>query len=642
MTSMKCSIDYPKLECFDYLVHEEIENGEYTAVIYTGSGKEIVKVFIGKKGYKTYLYEEKRWSSSLLSSLISTYLIKKKKVSIINCVANRPFKNDGIHIIESIMQYQHSIKKMKYYKKQQQVQNMFDKLSPLPEDLEKWIADRVFNNSYYFLYTKMPGMTQGYCTHCHCEFVYTAPVKHKRNVIECPVCHFKILSLAEGIYKRSSINDHKYFSLIDYIDGKIILRYFSAHKHESNRKVDIKSSELSRHIITDCENIKSYMKYTKNSPNGYSYGNGWHEYSSAPYQSSYVYDKDLDLKLKDTKFEYFYIGHYAKTRDVFCLTDLMRSMQQYPFIENLLKQGFDHLADNFINSYSTDINNITDNVFDLTQSVLTKVFKLSKDQLNYIKLSNPNLSLMRLFKFSIDYSNYLVLKSGSIKKVKTKPLTHQELALFQLQENSRTYSYEVIEKLRVFITFTKILRYREKIDPEYNYSGFHSDYYDYLNACENLGFNMSKKSILFPKDFKKAHDKATSLVKVKKDEITIQKLAYLYDNLHDLYEAYINDLAFILPKSVDDYITESKELNHCVKNYVKDVINQETTIIFVRNKETPDIPLYTLECKSGVIKQLRAKDNKEVPEEVKISCDEWIKIVKKRNPYAFTSISRIS
>lgn len=108
MTFKKYSINCPNMEYFDYLVHEEIAEGEYAAIIYTGSGKEIFKVFIGEKGYKTYLYEEKRWSNALLSSLIPTYLIKKKKVSTINDVADRPFNNDGIHIIESIMQHQHS------------------------------------------------------------------------------------------------------------------------------------------------------------------------------------------------------------------------------------------------------------------------------------------------------------------------------------------------------------------------------------------------------------------------------------------------------------------------------------------------------------------------------------------------------
>ena len=34
----------------------------------------------------------------------------------------------------------------------------------------------------------------------------------------------------------------------------------------------------------------------------------------------------------------------------------------------------------------------------------------------------------------------------------------------------------------------------------------YADYEDYLNWCEDLGMNLKDKRILYPKDFKKAHD----------------------------------------------------------------------------------------------------------------------------------------
>ena len=53
----------------------------------------------------------------------------------------------------------------------------------------------------------------------------------------------------------------------------------------------------------------------------------------------------------------------------------------------------------------------------------------------------------------------------------------------------------------------------------------------------------------------------------------------------------------------------------------------KTTIVFVRTKNKPDMPFYTLEYKDKSIVQLRGKHNQSPPAEVKAAADKWLEHV---------------
>ncbi|MFW4406945.1 hypothetical protein SFH28_000515 [Streptococcus anginosus] len=51
-------------------------------------------------------------------------------------------------------------------------------------------------------------------------------------------------------------------------------------------------------------------------------------------------------------------------------------------------------------------------------------------------------------------------------------------------------------------------------------------------------------------------------------------------------------------------------------------------MVFVRLSSSPNIPLYTLEVKSGEIVQFRAKYNRNVPNEVWDVAKKWLRVTK--------------
>lgn len=136
--------------------------------------------------------------------------------------------------------------------------------------------------------------------------------------------------------------------------------------------------------------------------------------------------------------------------------------------------------------------------------------------------------------------------------------------------------------------------------------------------------DMTNNKVLFPINFKVKHDELMNKLEEVKSEIfnkSIMKQSEKYKKL--IYE---NEKFCIFPtSSADELIEESKALDHCVRTYAERVANGETEIMFVREKDKKDKPLYTLELKQKRIIQFRAKNNTMPKEEAIDFVKEWSK-----------------
>ena len=80
------------------------------------------------------------------------------------------------------------------------------------------------------------------------------------------------------------------------------------------------------------------------------------------------------------------------------------------------------------------------------------------------------------------------------------------------------------------------------------------------------------------------------------------KKTYEYENEHFM---------IVVPKRRVDIVTEGECLHHCVAGYAVRHIRRTTTILFVRKKEAPDAPFYTIEVDvNNVVVQVHGMFNK--------------------------------
>lgn len=161
-------------------------------------------------------------------------------------------------------------------------------------------------------------------------------------------------------------------------------------------------------------------------------------------------------------------------------------------------------------------------------------------------------------------------------------------------------------------------------------------YIDYLRLMEQCNVPINETNAC-PRNLFQAHDHLVELNNALEREREEQakrnrdrELKNKFDELvkaRQYMEMEINSLKFILPKRASDIVREGSTLHHCVSTYVDRHASGTTTIVFIRNSEKPNKPLYTMEfCKKEIV-QIRAKYNQNPPKEVWGAAEIWKKKV---------------
>ncbi|EPA8316041.1 PcfJ domain-containing protein, partial [Enterococcus faecalis] len=122
-----------------------------------------------------------------------------------------------------------------------------------------------------------------------------------------------------------------------------------------------------------------------------------------------------------------------------------------------------------------------------------------------------------------------------------------------------------------------------------------------------------------------AHDNATNTLNLLERELEEQQYQERKIQLKAL-ETEIDDLLFLAPHSLQEIVEEGQVLHHCVgsQHYLEQHTNGTTTIIFIRRKEEPSMPYFTLEYRNQQVTQIQGKRNRqEIPEKIKQAVRQW-------------------
>jgi len=172
-------------------------------------------------------------------------------------------------------------------------------------------------------------------------------------------------------------------------------------------------------------------------------------------------------------------------------------------------------------------------------------------------------------------------------------------------------------------------------------------YWDYYQACVELGLDMNDTKNRFPHDFKHWHDVRIDQRKAKQRELDAEKRKEFYTQFAEAIAKYIplehvgNDgYAVIIAQSPGQLLAEGEALHHCVgkMGYDKKVVDGQSLIFFVRRADKLDEPFVTMEYspKTHKVLQLYGKGNTRPSEEVQNY------IYKKWLPQANKTLRRIA
>ncbi|HGW6178696.1 TPA: PcfJ domain-containing protein [Enterococcus faecalis] len=213
-------------------------------------------------------------------------------------------------------------------------------------------------------------------------------------------------------------------------------------------------------------------------------------------------------------------------------------------------------------------------------------------------------------------------------KLKANNPTFQEL---MLENTLKERNAPMIDGIEKYLHYSQI----KQLPKEVNLTKFQKwfirkgerfDYYmDYLHMLEELDTPLNDDTVLYPENLQVAHDNAVNTLNLLKSEIEEKEYEERKKQIK-VFEAEIDDLLFLTPHSLQEIVQEGSILHHCVgsQRYLEQHKQGATTIVFIRKKEEPNLPYFTLEYRNQQVTQIQGKRNRqEVPEKIKQAVRQW-------------------
>jgi len=141
-------------------------------------------------------------------------------------------------------------------------------------------------------------------------------------------------------------------------------------------------------------------------------------------------------------------------------------------------------------------------------------------------------------------------------------------------------------------------RYKSRLWPGY--------LLDYWNMAEKLGEDLGDRDAMWPQNLRRAHDRMQERQKAKAAAERRERFQQRYERMKKY--AFEDGGIFIRPCATEEeLVAEGKALHHCVASYAERHARGGLTIFFIRRKDKPDEPWFTLNFNE---KQLSVTENR--------------------------------
>lgn len=177
-------------------------------------------------------------------------------------------------------------------------------------------------------------------------------------------------------------------------------------------------------------------------------------------------------------------------------------------------------------------------------------------------------------------------------------------------------------------------------------------YLDYLSMRQQVGDDLTDSIIQCPRDLSTAHDEMVRMINDHKEELHIQakerEFPAIRKNYRSLRKKYFwEDSAYIIrpARSAEEIIMEGRSLHHCVggDTYLSRHNTKESIILFLRMKETQDVPYVTVEIeyKTDLIRQWYGiRDTKPDKAQIEAWLNTYIRTLKEFGNMAMAAAAR--
>ena len=547
------------------------------------------RLFINKEDYITqdFTSDSMKWRTGALEYIlvISKSRWYEKSISVdkkSNDMLSKFLGVDKDYVFQALASLQRQIKAKKLADKHKVIRDRIDErmkdVPNLPKNFGTWINEKALFNSRYIYYNYKT--KEGYCTHCSSD-VKVEAAKHNKEA-KCPNCKSEITFKSIG--KAKKVLDFGKATIIQKAKGKLIIRHFDVAKYygEEYRNPKLDYIELQRYFCDKDGTVTSYEfnNFKNTGERRWCEGIASNDMYSLYYSKAYdfsetvLYTSNLSKVLKNSILKYSGLKEFAiyKNNDRFSLNSYMKKYLEFPALEYLVKLKLFKLVEDMLklDRYTREIN--------IKGNNLLEVLGIDKTQLRTLQKINGGLAELETIK--------------GAEKVKLRLSDNQILFVAKYSRIER------IIKASKYTTIHRILEYvtlqsseKRSID---NTLG---DWLDYINYCKVLKYDLENDFVLFPRNLTESHDELASLINDNKNELYNTRISEMFESLNKLLSWQYRDSVIMVPESYDDIVKEGNSLKHCVGRgiYGKKIIEGESIILFLRDKNEIDKTFYTIE-----------------------------------------------
>lgn len=468
--------------------------------------------------------------------------------------------------------------------------NMFP---ALPDDFIQWCEAELMQGKYLFFSNKAKGERKVYCTACQSTYEESAEIHHEAEGV-CKHCGTHAIYHAER-YHHTIKEEH--LATVCSRSGNTLL----IETREVLRKFD---DELKpKYYISGLENILVFPEEKKHKIYRYCLRNIYGTYDW------YRYIDELSRyngKLYDRNLQRVFPAHYIKDVERVAqgyageinTTNLLINLTLIPQTEYLLKMGMTKLA---------------------AQAEKIK-FRNGRGFSDVMGVPPHYKDIYKRLNISISEHEMICRMKGIIT----------ESQLVTMRKYGLTAPYLVEGMMEKYdSSLDKILNYLKKQMISIGHKDMNETaryWIDYLDMAENE--RVLTKDTKFPPNLKLEHDRLTDMINERKDRERAEKLereakeaAERLERFEKMAERCQTKKYIIqIPKVADDLVREGQALHHCVGNgtYWARHARGTSLICFIRKKQEPDTPYFTMEINTAndeyTIAQIQSSYNTKKPD----------------------------
>lgn len=514
------------------------------------------------------------------------------------CQHSMKDKYDKLTIWEEKRRYE---QKQDYYNKKIAEFKEANKKVPqnIPNNFKKYIKNKVMPG--YALYNNKEHEAK--CTTCGKTFNISK--LHRKDEIKCPHCKKNLTSIPSG---RFNIQDERYACLIQKVaERKIVLRYFIAHHcYKNNRADKYGSYEVRRDFINlNDGSVEPYIwerfkasqtctfipqKYYKDSCSYYCEKDYW--IGTSPIWTGNIYNiPELKYIFKNMQQENLNRIYKDATYNIAYII-------RYPFLETWFKEN-------------RNIKIITDNINLITPKINepAKAIGIPKNILKEIP-DNSDSSIIPNIKYLIE------------EKIKINNQIVQYLAKNKLKIREDLESWKNNNGFKL----QRVINYITKNNISF------PDYRDYLNKVIQLDRELNR-NLMCPGNFNQAHNEILLENKYKDERIKEEKYQEI-KKTSKFKRIKLENLIIRQTESIREIVAEGLQQSNCVATYVDRILNNQTTVLFARKIDQPDVPYITIEIKNNTIAQARYSHNINCENRIYETISKYLKIINRKENIA--------